>query len=130
MAFRRVVRSVSRRAHVAPFTALETRLQRRDVTFSSMQPHYRYRTSLYGHNSPITALSFSFDGNYLAAGSENGTLVIYAVTSWVPLLRFVDLSPLTSIAWHPSKKRVLFCGFESGDVHTLMLPRTEVSAAP
>ena len=95
-----------------------------------MQPQYRYKTGLYGHYSSITALSFSFDGKYLAAGSENGTLIIYATTSWVPLMRFVDLSPLTSITWHPFKKRILFCGFASGDVHTLILPWTKVSAAP
>lgn len=94
-----------------------------------MQPHYKYKTSLYGHRSSITALSFSFDGKYLAAGSENGTLMIYATMSWTPLMRFVDLSPLTSITWHPSKKRILFCGFASGDVHTLMLPWIEVSMA-
>ena len=94
-----------------------------------MQPRYEYKTTLYGHSSSITALSFSSDGKYLAAGSGNGTLIVYATMSWVPLMRFVDLSPLTSIAWHPFKKKVLFCGFASGDVHTIMLPRTEVSAA-
>jgi len=95
-----------------------------------MEPHYKYKTSLYGHNSSIMALSFSFDGKYLAAGSENGTLIIYATINWAPLMRFVDLSPLTSIAWHPFKKRNLFCGFASGDVHALTLPRAEVSETP
>lgn len=93
-----------------------------------MEPLYRYKTRLHGHSDSITALSFSIDGKYLATGSESGTLIIYATLSWVPLMRFVDLSPLTSLTWHPSKKRILFCGFASGDVHTLMLPWTEVSA--
>ena len=94
-----------------------------------MQPHYRYKTSLEGHDSSIMTMAFSPDGNYLAAGSENGTLIVYAkmVRGWVPLSRFVDLSPLTSIAWHPLNKRILYCGFESGDVHTLLLPPTKVS---
>ena len=95
-----------------------------------METLYRYKTSLHGHTGSITVLSFSFDGKYLAAGSENGTLIIYMTLSWIPLMRFVDLSPLTSLVWHPFKKRILFCGFQSGDVHTLMLPWTEVSATP
>jgi len=93
-----------------------------------METLYKYKTSLHGHTGSITALSFSFDSKYLATGSENGTLIIYTTLSWVPLMRFVDLSPLTSLTWHPSK-RILFCGFASGDVHTLMLPWTEVSAS-
>lgn len=95
-----------------------------------MEPLYKHKTSLHGHSGPITALSFSLDGKYLATGSENGTLIIYGTMNWLPLMRFVDLSPLTSLTWHPFKKRILFCGFASGDVHTLMLPWTEVSATP
>lgn len=94
-----------------------------------METLYEYKTNLHGHTGSITALSFSFDNKYLATGSENGTLIIYTTLGWVPLMRLADLSPLTSLAWHPSKKRILFCGFASGDVHTLMLPWTEVSAS-
>ncbi|KAF9784455.1 hypothetical protein BJ322DRAFT_1021205 [Thelephora terrestris] len=87
----------------------------------------RHKANLGGHNSLVTAMAFSLDGKYLATGSENGTLIVYATTGWVPLSRFIDLSPLTSIAWHPSNKRTLFCGFESGDVHTILLPWNEGS---
>ena len=120
--------NASNRTRLALLSPLKTHLRRRDTTCSTMETPYKYKTSLHGHSGSIIALSFSFDGRYLATGSENGTLIIYTTLSWVPLMRFVDLSPLTSLAWHPSKKRILFCGFASGDVHTLMLPWTEVSA--
>jgi len=75
--------------------------------------------TLNGHGDSITAAQFSPNGAYLASGSEDGLLLIHSVGDWKPLLRFVDASPITSLVWHPSIKRLLFCGCKSGDVHMI-----------
>lgn len=80
---------------------------------------YTLISTLGGHNDSINATQFSPNGTYLASGSEDGSLLIHPVGEWKPLLRFVDVSPITSLVWHPILGRLLFCGCRSGDVHVI-----------
>ena len=75
--------------------------------------------SLGGHGDSVTTTNFSPDGVYLASGSEDGLVLIHSVVNWMPLLRFIDASPVTSLTWHPRLQRVFFCGCKSGDVHAV-----------
>lgn len=76
-------------------------------------------STLNGHRDSVNATQFSPNRSYLVSGSEDGSLLIYSVGSWKPLLRFVDASPITSLVWHPKRRRVLFCGCKSGDIHLI-----------
>lgn len=80
---------------------------------------YTLVRTLNGHNDSITTTQFSPNGSHLGSGSEDGLLLIHSIGDWKCLLRFVDASPITSLVWHPSRKRVLFCGCKSGDVHMI-----------
>lgn len=91
---------------------------------------YTLVDTLDGHSDSITVTQFSPNGTYLASGSEDGSLLVYSVSDWKSLLRFVDASPITSLVWHPSLKRVLFCGCKSGDVHMIRFSASGVRSRP
>jgi WD40 repeat protein len=86
---------------------------------SSITSMYTLVGSLNGHTDSITAAQFSPDKAYLASGSEDGSLLVHSISNWEPLLRFVDASSITSLVWHPTSRRLLFCGCKSGDVHII-----------
>ncbi|KAF9786242.1 WD40-repeat-containing domain protein, partial [Thelephora terrestris] len=73
----------------------------------------------------ISALEFSPDGKVLASGCEDGSVTIFSTLDWKPLQTFIDASPSTSLVWHPQVEGLLFCGFRSGDVHTLQTNRPQ-----
>ena len=81
-------------------------------------PRYKLKAILHHHIDTITALQFSSCGGFLASGSENGIILIFSTQSWKPVKRFIDVSPVTSLLWHPSFPKTILCGFNSGDVHT------------
>lgn len=72
---------------------------------SSLQPH---STPVLDKNrGTISALSFSPDGQYLAAGDSNGKIIVYSMPSgdlktagWV-----FHTAKITSITWSPSSTR-------------------------
>ena len=76
------------------------------------------RTLPSGHTSDITALQFSPDGKFLASGSGDGVLLVFSTSDWEPVKRFVDVSSLNTLVWHPAIPKTLICGYASGDVHT------------
>jgi len=83
-------------------------------------PRYALDTTLpTGHGNSITALRFSPDGRFLASGSGDGALMVFSTSTWKPVKRFLDASPLTAVIWHPTFPKTLICGYESGDVHTV-----------
>jgi len=83
-------------------------------------PRYTLDTTLpTGHGNTITALQFSPDGRFLASGSGDGVLMVFSTSTWKPIKRFVDASPLTAVIWHPTFPKTLICGYGSGDVHTV-----------
>jgi WD40 repeat protein len=88
---------------------------------------YRLETTIADLNGTISTLEFSPDGRILASGCEDGSVTLFSTFDWKPLQKFVDVSPSTSLVWHPRVKGLLFCGFKSGDVHTLQTNSPQVS---
>ena|ERR1700753_18534 len=83
-------------------------------------PRYTLNTTLpKGHSNFISALEFSPDGKFLASGGEDGVVLVFSTSTWKPIKRFIDASPLTALTWHPSFPKTLMCGYRSGDVHTV-----------
>lgn len=91
-----------------------------------MKTPYVHEVTLGDHEDSVTAMEFSPDGMYLASGSEDGVLLIYSTCDWKPIQRFVNASPLNSLTWGPFSDQYLFCGFKSGDVHTIRFDPVKV----
>ncbi|KAG2013163.1 hypothetical protein CC2G_010099 [Coprinopsis cinerea AmutBmut pab1-1] len=58
----------------------------------------------------INKLSFSHDGEYLAIASDGPYIDIAAVETCQPLHRIPALGPCMSVAWHPSRYVLAYCG--------------------
>lgn len=98
-----------------------------DKQFALMSSHrYERETTIGGLKETVSALEFSPDGKVLACGCEDGSITIYSAMDWKLLQTFIDVSPATSLTWHPQIEGLLFCGFRSGDVHTLRINRPRV----
>jgi len=84
---------------------------------------YERETTVTGLNESVSALEFSPDGKILASGCEDGSITMFSTSNWKPLRAFTNVSPSTSLAWHPRIEGLLFCGFKSGEVHTIQTNR-------
>ena len=99
------------------------------VTANPMaEGEYSTEATLKGHSSSVVTLEFSPDGSFLASSADDGTVLIYSTSSWVPLGNFVDASPVTAMAWYVGRRYLLFCGYQSGDLHLLTFTGLVVSA--
>ncbi|KAI6152368.1 WD40-repeat-containing domain protein [Pisolithus tinctorius] len=58
----------------------------------------------------INALSFSYDGEYLAIASTASYIDIIATETGMPLHRVPALAPSPTVTWHPSKYVFAYCG--------------------
>ncbi|RXW25411.1 hypothetical protein EST38_g447 [Candolleomyces aberdarensis] len=58
----------------------------------------------------ISALSFSHDGEYLAIASAGPYIDICATETGVPLHRVQAPAPAPTVAWHPSRYVIAYCG--------------------
>ena len=83
-------------------------------------------TTLSHNTDSIAVLQFSPNGNYLASGSDNGVILIYCTSSWKPMRRFIDASPVTALLWHRKARNVLLCGHGSGDLHLVDVRKSKV----
>ena len=90
------------------------------------QNSYEFNVTVSGHTGSITALQFSPDCKFLASGSNHGVLLIFSTSSWRPLKRLIDASPITTIIWHETERYLLLCGCESGDLYFLHLAESLV----
>lgn len=80
---------------------------------------YEHETTITGLKESILALEFSPDGKLLASGCEDGNIRVFSTCDWKLLYTFADVSPSTSLTWHPRIEGLLFCGFKSGDVDAI-----------
>lgn len=87
---------------------------------------YERETTIVGLNGSVFALEFSPDQGVLACGCEDGSVTVFSTLTWKPLHIFSNVSPSTSLTWHPHIEGFLFCGFKSGDVHALQTNHTRV----
>ncbi|KAJ4465148.1 WD40-repeat-containing domain protein [Lentinula edodes] len=58
----------------------------------------------------ISALSFSFDGEYIAIASGGNYIDICATETGAPLHRVPSLVAASTVCWHPSKHLLAYCG--------------------
>ncbi|KAF9057887.1 WD40-repeat-containing domain protein [Panaeolus papilionaceus] len=58
----------------------------------------------------INALSFSYDGEYLAIASGGNHIDICATETGAPLHRVPALAPSPTVTWHPSRYVIAYCG--------------------
>ena len=82
--------------------------------------------TLEGHTASIAVVEFSPDGKFLASAGDDGALLIFSTSSWTPIQRFLDVSPVSVLAWHQKKRYLLFTGHQSGDVHLLTMSKSMV----
>jgi len=87
---------------------------------------YKLETTLTYHKDSITNLQFSSNGEYLASGSDDGMILVYSTTSWKPIRRFVDVSPVSVLLWHNKARNILLCGHRSGDLHLVNVSKSTV----
>lgn len=99
-------------------------VNRQVMPSSDLSPH----TILNAHTATIVAVEFSLDGRFLASASEDGVVVIFSASSWTPVCKFVDASPVTVLAWCGKAAGLLFCGHKSGDLHVLAISKSMVLA--
>ncbi|KAJ3526002.1 hypothetical protein NM688_g8316 [Phlebia brevispora] len=59
---------------------------------------------------PTNALSFSHDGEFIAIASQGPYIDICATETGAPLHRIPALGPAQTVAWHPSKYVIAYCG--------------------
>ena len=65
----------------------------------------------------MNCMQFSPDGMWLAAGSDDGRLVIYDYQRRDTAdIEFIASAPVTSLLWHPSYHSSIFVGYSNGDL--------------
>lgn len=72
-----------------------------------------------GHSETINAVSFSLDGNYLASGADDNSVIIWSILDGSFLYRFVFESAVDCILWHPILKETLIIGCGRGPLFQL-----------
>jgi WD40 repeat protein len=84
-------------------------------------------TTLVGHKLPVTCIDFEHFHEYLASGSEDGTIKIWDLGSW-KLLRSLNISPLHAIRTLEIRDGLLVSGGDDREIHIFSLPEISSSS--
>ena len=75
--------------------------------------------TLEDHTSLVNALAFAPTGNYLASGSNDGSLIIWDPVTGLMKNRITFRNPILSLAWDPQHLKRLYIGCEDGTLALL-----------
>ena len=85
---------------------------------TSQSAQYSLRRTLRGLEDSVNCLQFSPDGQWLAAGGDDGRLAIYDYQHQdIADIEFIASVPVTSLLWHPSHQFSIFVGYSNGDLY-------------
>lgn len=82
---------------------------------SEPEPYSLHHT-LRGYESPVNCVSFSPTGDFLATGSEDGSLRIWDPSNGKDLASLNVGSSILCIVWDPIRRKRLFFGCQNGTV--------------
>ncbi|KAJ3045171.1 hypothetical protein HK097_001266 [Rhizophlyctis rosea] len=89
--------------------------------------------TFYSLEWPVRTISFSFDGEFLASGSEDNFIDISAVDTGETIHTVKCNAAMNSVAWHPSKYLLAYAGDDmenngmaKGNVHVFGYPLPSV----
>lgn len=74
-----------------------------------------------GHNDSVTAVDFSYDGNYLATGDMAGNLQVFKVHQNYKKVWEFAMGDMAWMKWHRGAN-VLMAGGETGEVYVWRIP--------
>lgn len=82
-----------------------------------------------GHSGNVNALAFAPSGRYLASGSDDQQVIIWAMSSGTQLYRIGFESAVDALLWHPRWQDTLIVACENGSLAqlcglTLVCPHT------
>lgn len=75
--------------------------------------------TLKDHTLSVNALAFAPTGNYLASGSNDGTLIIWDPVTGLMKNHITFHNPILSLAWDPWHLKRLYVGCEDGTLALL-----------
>ncbi|EEB09109.1 TRE Xcomplex subunit Tex1 [Schizosaccharomyces japonicus yFS275] len=67
------------------------------------------------YSTAVRTLDFSFDSEYIATGSEDGSILINEVNSAKQLRKLSTAGPITKVSWHPSKQILAYTKMQMGN---------------
>lgn len=78
---------------------------------------YTLLRTLEGFEDSINCLQFSSQGQWLAAGGDDGRLAIFDIRGGENAdISLVAPTPVTSLLWHPVEPNTIFVGYSSGAI--------------
>lgn len=74
-----------------------------DGTMQTFDVHTSQRLSSFGHSpSPLSVVSWAPNGQYIAAGRTDNTVIVYAYPSWKVVTTYSDhTNSVKAVAWSP-----------------------------
>ncbi len=73
------------------------------------------RTTLTGHDAPVTAISWNTENNLLASAASDNTIRIWDMATRTEIAVFENQEAITDLAWSPDGTMLASCS-ETGDV--------------